>query len=118
MLPCGTSSGSWFPPVGGGPAVLTVNGLEVFVVADPKVAVHVVPGFGIVAAKAAQLAVADTPAVTVTALLAFPVPPLQYMVKPQTPEATVCVTGLVKLQDVATPGAIVHADPKGLDPGS
>jgi hypothetical protein len=56
----------------------------------PKVVVHVLPPFGTVATKPAQLAVADTPAVTVTVSLVVPVPPVQYIVKDQTPALIVC----------------------------
>jgi hypothetical protein len=86
--PGGITSGSWLPLVVP-PLVLTVKGLVVWVPLGPKVVDHVVPAFGMVATKPAQLAVADTPALTVTELLTLPVPPIQYIVKSQTPPATV-----------------------------
>jgi len=95
--------------------VVTVSGLVGFEVPDPKVVVHA-PGFGIVATNVAQLAVADTPTLTVTVLLEFPGPPLQYMVKDQNPEVTICAGRFVKLQVVVAPGAIVHAEASGRVP--
>ena len=67
---------------------------------------QVVPPFGIVATKPAQLAVAETPALTVTVSLVFPVPPVQYMVKDHTPAATVCAGRLVNPQVDVTPPAV------------
>ena len=59
--------------------------------------------FGIVATNPTQLAVADTPAVMVTVSLVAPEPPVQYMVKLQTPAVTVCAGRLVNPQVVVTP---------------
>jgi hypothetical protein len=75
--------GSWLA------LVLTVKGLAVLAPDDPYVVDHVVPGFGIAATNAAQLDVADIPALTVTVSMVLPFPPLQYKVKVQTPPATV-----------------------------
>jgi hypothetical protein len=86
--------------------VLTVKGLAGFALTAPKVVVHVVPALGIVAAKPAQLAVAETPAVTVTVSLVAGFPSFQYMVKAHTPAPTVCAGRLVNPQTVLTPAAV------------
>src|SRR5450759_4618859 len=70
---------------------------------EPYVVDHVVPAFGTVATNPAQLAVADTPALTVTASLVLPFPPVQYMVKVHTPAATVWAGRLVKPHVDVTP---------------
>src|SRR5258708_25983481 len=89
--------GSWLA------LVLTVKGLVVLAPDDPYVVDHVVPGFGIAATNAAQLDVADIPALTVTVSMVLPFPPPQYKVKVQTPPATVCAGRLVKPQTEVTP---------------
>jgi hypothetical protein len=86
------------------PLVLSVNGLVVCAPVGPKVVDHVVPAIGIVGGNnTAQLAVADTPALIVTVSLTLPVPPPQYMVKSQTPEATVWTGRFVKLHVYVIP---------------
>src|SRR6266851_5588908 len=60
-----------------------------------------------VARNPAQLAVSETPAATVTVSLVLPLPPVQYMVKGQTPAATVCRGRLVNPQVDVTPPAAV-----------
>jgi hypothetical protein len=65
--------------------VLTVKGLVVWAPLGPKVVDQVVPAFGIVGTKTPQFPVGDTPALIVTLSLTFPAPPVQYMVKSQTP---------------------------------
>jgi hypothetical protein len=83
--------------------VLTVSGLVKLAPDDPKVVDHVEPTFGIVATNGAQLAVAETPAITVTVSLVAPVPPVQYIVKVQTPAATVWVGRFVNPHVEVTP---------------
>ena len=83
--------------------MLTVNGLVVLAPDDPKVVDQVVPAFGMVATKPAQVAVAETPAVTVTVSLVAPEPPVQYIVKVQTPAVTVCAGRFVNPQVDVTP---------------
>jgi hypothetical protein len=84
--------------------VLTVNGLAVFAPDDPNVVVHVLSGLGMVGTNPAQLAVSETPALTVTVSLLLPVVgPVQYIVKSHRPAATVCSGRLVNAQTVVTP---------------
>src|SRR5260370_28055509 len=89
--------GSWLP------LVLTVKGLVVLAPFAPYVVDHVLPAFGIVATKPAQLDVSETPAATVTVSLVRPDPPGQYIVKIQTPAATGCVERLPNVQGVSPP---------------
>src|SRR5712692_2382656 len=87
--------------------VLTVNGLLVFTPDVPNVVVHVLGGLGMRARNPAQLAVAETPALTVTVSLLLPVVgPVQYIVKSHCPAATVCNGRLVNAQTVVTPPAV------------
>src|SRR5882672_2592300 len=90
--PGGMTSASWLA------LVLTVNGLVVLTPEEPYVVAHVEPTFGMVATNRAQLAVAETPALTVTVSLVAPDPPVQYIVNVQTPAATVWVGRLVNPQ--------------------
>jgi hypothetical protein len=78
-------------------------GLVVLAPDDPYEVVHVEPTFGIAATKSAQLAVAETPALTLTVSFVAPLPPVQYIVKVQTPAATVCVGRFVNPQVEVTP---------------
>src|SRR5438132_4042317 len=104
--PARMTCGSWLV------LVLTVKGLVVFAPFDPYVVVHVEPTAGTVATKAAQLAVAETPAAMVTVSLVVPEPPVQYIVNVHTPAATVWAGRLLKDQVFTTPPAadwIAHA---------
>ncbi len=100
--PAGMISGnSWLA------LVLTVNGLAVNVPDKPYVAVQVLGAAGTVATNPAQLVVAETPALRVAVSLVLPLPPIQYIVKLQTPGDTVCgcASGLVNAKTVVTPPA-------------
>jgi hypothetical protein len=81
----------------------TVNGLVAFAPDSPYVVVHVLGTVGTVATNPAQLAVTETPALTVTVSLVLPVPPVQYIVKLHTPADTVCAGRFVKPNTVVTP---------------
>src|SRR5260370_40149778 len=59
-----------------------------------------------VARNPTQVAVSETPALTVTVSLVLPLPPVQYIVKSQTPRATVCSGRLLNDQTVVTPPAV------------
>src|SRR5260370_14329283 len=56
--------------------------------------------------KTAQLAVTETPTLTVTVSLVFPSPPVQYIEKLHTPAATVCAGRLVNPKTVVTPPGV------------
>src|SRR5437879_10077735 len=92
--------GSWLA------LVLTVKGLTVLAPDDPNVVVHVLGGLGTVATNPTQLAVAETPALTVTVSLVAPVPPVQNMVKSHKPAETVCSGRLLSSKTVVTPPAL------------
>jgi hypothetical protein len=97
--PAGITSGSWLA------LVLTVNGLPVFAPPDPNVVVHVLPALGIVATNPAQLEVRETPTATLTVSVFVGLPGIQYIVKVQTPAATVCAGSPVHAHVVVIPPA-------------
>jgi hypothetical protein len=83
--------------------VLTVNGLVVLAPLFPNVVVQVLPTFGMMARKPAQLPAATTPTLTATVSRVKPDPPVQYMVKDHTPALTVCAGRFVKPHTLVDP---------------
>ncbi len=86
-----------------GALVLTFKGFAVLPVALPNDVDQVLPTLGTVATKPAQLAVADTPAETLTVSLVDPLPPFQYIVKVHTPAATAWAGSELNANTVVTP---------------